>query len=133
MAGLLVRIDRFIRDEGLVLGGEVGLMEPFVPVPLPEAPTSLDLRTEGIHSVLWATGFRRSYPWLRVPVLDARGEILHTEGITSSPGLYVLGLNFMKRRTSSFIAGVAQDAEELSAHLVESRANRIHEPGRAVA
>jgi putative flavoprotein involved in K+ transport len=119
LASLLMRIDRHIRDEGMA--GEVGARDPFIPVPLPSAPTSLDLRDRGIRTVLWATGFRRSYPWLRVPVLDARGEIMHTGGVTAVPGLYVLGLNFLRRRSSSFIAGVSKDAEELSEHMLAAR------------
>jgi putative flavoprotein involved in K+ transport len=122
LASLLMRIDRHIRDEGMA--GEVGARDPFIPVPLPSAPTSLDLRDRGIRTVLWATGFRRSYPWLRVPVLDARGEIMHTGGVTAVPGLYVLGLNFLRRRSSSFIAGVSKDAEELSEHMLAARSRR---------
>ena len=67
--------------------------------------------------MVWATGYRRSYPWLRVPVLDARGEIRHAGGVTSEPGLYVLGLQFLRRRNSSFLDGVGADAEALAAHV----------------
>jgi putative flavoprotein involved in K+ transport len=67
--------------------------------------------------VLWATGFGRDYRWLDVPVLDEAGEIIHDGGITPSPGLYVLGLNFMRRRDSSFIAGAGADALELSTDI----------------
>ena len=47
-----------------------------------DAPDSLDLKDERIDTVIWATGYRRAYPWLRVPVFDARGEIMHNGGIT---------------------------------------------------
>ena len=30
-----------------------------------------------IRTIVWATGFRRAYPWLHVPVLDADGELVH--------------------------------------------------------
>jgi putative flavoprotein involved in K+ transport len=131
LAGLRLRIDGYIRDEGLT--GEVGPHETFVPVPLPDGPTSLDLNASGIRTVLWATGFKRSYPWLRVPVLDARGEIKHAGGVTSSAGLYVLGLNFLRRRSSSFISGASKDAGELAEHLVRSRTNGGRRGRRAVA
>jgi hypothetical protein len=39
------------------------------------SPAMLDLRAERIWTVVWATGFRRDYAWLQVPVLDAAGEI----------------------------------------------------------
>ena len=64
--------------------------------------------------MLWATGYRRDYSWLKVPVLDVAGEICHDGGITPSPGLYVLGLNFLRRRRSHFIDGVGFDAAELA-------------------
>ncbi len=79
---------------------------------------SLDLAAEGIASVVWATGFKRDYAWLDVPVLDAAGEIVHDGGVTPAPGLYVLGLNFMRRRNSSFIAGAGDDASELTPHIL---------------
>ncbi|MEJ2206088.1 MAG: NAD(P)/FAD-dependent oxidoreductase [Gemmatimonadota bacterium] len=122
LASLRLRIDRHIVAQGL--GGEVAPSDPFVPVPLPDAPGVLDLEDRGIRTILWATGFRRSYPWLRVPALDVRGEIMHTGGVTSEPGLYVLGLNFLRRRSSSFIAGVSKDADELVEHMSDLRSRR---------
>lgn len=122
LARLRLRIDAFVREEGLT--GDVEPVEPFVPVRLPDAPTRLDLRAEGIRTVLWATGFRRSYPWLQVPVLDERGEIRHEGGVASAPGLYVLGLNLLRRRNSSFLDGVGRDAGELAEHLVHHTRRR---------
>ena len=64
--------------------------------------------------MLWATGFRRLYPWLKVPVLDEAGEIIHEGGVTPAPGLYALGLRFLRRRNSNFIGGVGADAAALA-------------------
>ena len=116
LARLVQRIDNFAARGGL--DGEVGPREPFTPFLWPApAPTTLDLQQAGIRSVVWATGYARSYPWLRVPVLDERGEIRHAGGVTAAAGLYVLGLYFLRRRKSSFIDGVGLDAMELAAHL----------------
>lgn len=131
LAGLRLRIDKHILEMGL--RQQVGPEEPFIPMQLPGAPQSLDLRGSGIRSVLWATGFKRSYPWLRVPVLGSNGEIRHYRGITPAAGLYVLGLNFMRRRSSSFLAGVGTDAEELAEHLVRNRTRPGARRSRAVA
>lgn len=119
LARLRLRIDAYVRKHGLT--GEVGPEEAFEPGRLADETASLDLKARGIGTVLWATGYRRSYPWLNVPVLDERGEIRHDEGVTQSPGLYVLGLQFLRRRNSSFIDGVAGDAEDLANHLCERR------------
>ena len=50
-------------------------------------------------------------------VLDAAGEIIHSGGVSSSPGLYVMGLRFMRRRKSSFLDGVGADAAELAQQI----------------
>jgi putative flavoprotein involved in K+ transport len=67
--------------------------------------------------VIWATGYRRSYPWLHVPVLDAHGEIRQHRGVTPVPGLYVLGQRFQHFRSSNFIDGVGRDAAFVVDHL----------------
>jgi len=117
LASLLHRIDTFIDAQGL----SAPASPEFKPqcLTFADADTSLDLRRAGVGTVLWATGFRRSYPWLRVPVLDERGEICHEGGLTPAPGLYVIGLHFLRRRNSSFIDGVGADARVLSEHLAQ--------------
>jgi putative flavoprotein involved in K+ transport len=126
LARLLQRVDAFAVANGL----ETSEPEPFVPFFWPaEAPESIDLRAEGIKTVIWATGFRRSYPWLNVPVLDAHGEIRHEGGITPVPGLFVLGLQFLRRRNSAFIDGVGADALVLAAEI----GRRLGHPASALA
>lgn len=115
LASLLHRIDTYVAVQGL----EAPQPPNFVPhcLGFDGAETSLDLGTAAVSTVIWATGFRREYPWLRVPVLGARGEIRHDGGITPVPGLYALGLHFLRRRNSSFLDGVGTDAAALSDHL----------------
>jgi putative flavoprotein involved in K+ transport len=107
LARLMRRIDSYIEARGLV--PEVGPPEPFIPFfwPAP-GPDAIDLRERGIKTVLWATGFRRRYPWLRVPVLDAWGEIRHTGGATPARGSRPRPA--ARRRNSNFIDGVGADA-----------------------
>jgi putative flavoprotein involved in K+ transport len=119
LARLRLRIDAYARETGL--DAEVSPPEPFERVDVAEGPASIDLRGEGIRTVLWATGFVRRYPWLHVPVLDREGEIRHRGGITPVPGLYVLGLRFLRRRNSSFIDGQAKDAVEIAEHIAALR------------
>ncbi|MEZ4649693.1 MAG: NAD(P)/FAD-dependent oxidoreductase [Candidatus Eisenbacteria bacterium] len=117
MTRQLDRVDRFLAARGLE--GAFPLDARPDSIELDEAPTQLDLRAEGIETVLWATGYRREYPWLQMPVLDARGELEHDGGITPVAGLYALGLPFQRRRNSTFLDGVGQDAEELAAHMAQ--------------
>jgi putative flavoprotein involved in K+ transport len=111
---LLARVDRHVETTGL----RVGAAEPVRAVPLPSPVEELDLRAAGVGSIVWATGYRRAYPWLHLPVLDAHGEIRHRRGRTPVPGLYVLGQRFQHRRNSNFIDGVGRDAAEITEHLV---------------
>jgi putative flavoprotein involved in K+ transport len=115
LVSLLRRIDEFVEHRGIAR--LVNPPEPFTPLwptVTSPAPERLDLRREGIRTVLWCTGFRRRYPWLRVPVLDVDGEIRHHGGVTVSPGLFVLGYQFQRHRNSAFIDGVGADAAALA-------------------
>ena len=80
-------------------------------------PLGLDLGRAGIRTIIWATGFRPDYSWLDVPVLDRKGNIRHDGGVVEAPGLYVMGLPFLRRRKSTLIDGAGDDARDLSAHL----------------
>ena len=115
LAHLLARIDAYVASRGM----DAPAAEPVRPVPLAPAPASLDLLAEDVRTVLWATGYRRSYPWLRVPVLDGRGELVHSGGVTPAPGLYVLGLPLLRRRKSSWLDGVGDDARAVGDHLAD--------------
>ncbi len=119
MMQLLAKIDEFIESTD----SEARAVEPDTPEPIKprSAPTEIDLREDDIRTVVWATGYERRYPWLKVPVIDDRGEICHDGGVTPEPGLYVLGIRFQRRKNSNLIDGVGRDAEELSRHL----ANRV--------
>jgi putative flavoprotein involved in K+ transport len=78
----------------------------------------IDLVAEGLDTVVWATGFRADYSWLQVPVFDRKGEIRHDGGVVpDAPGLYRIGLNFLRRRKSSFIHGAEDDARDIVDHL----------------
>ncbi|HEX4688954.1 MAG TPA: NAD(P)-binding domain-containing protein [Nocardioides sp.] len=85
----------------------------------------LDLESGEFRTVLWATGYRPDYSWLQVPVLDAKGHLRHDGGvILDSPGLYALGLPVLRRRKSTFIHGIEDDAREVIDSLVEFLAGR---------
>ncbi|MGY4768227.1 flavin-containing monooxygenase [Kribbella sp. CWNU-51] len=66
-------------------------------------------------AVVWATGFTTEYNWIDVPgVQDERGRIPHNRGVTSSPGLYMLGLTWQHTRTSALLGWVGSDASYLA-------------------
>lgn len=116
-ARLLNTLDEYATRAGL--DGRVGEVERYQDTQVEASPPLLlDLARRGIGTVIWATGFRPDYHWLDVPVLDAKGALRHDGGVvTASPGLYALGLPFLRRRKSTLIDGVGDDARELSHHL----------------
>jgi putative flavoprotein involved in K+ transport len=89
------------------------------PLALPRGPVRLDL--DGVGTIVWATGYRRAYPWLEVPVVGPDGELVHREGATAAPGLYALGLKFQRTRSSHVLGGVGDDAEAIAAAILGRR------------
>ena len=85
------------------------------------ARTSLDLHAAGVSSVIWCTGYRLAYAWVKAPFLDERGVPRQERGITPCEGLYVLGLHWMHTVQSGLFFGVERDA----AHLVDHIARRM--------
>jgi hypothetical protein len=82
------------------------------------SPAPLTVRLIGeIGTIVWATGFRPDLSWLEVGVFDRKGRIVHDGGVTAAPGLYLMGLPFLRRRKSTLIDGAAADARELADHL----------------
>jgi putative flavoprotein involved in K+ transport len=77
----------------------------------------LDLQAHGISAVIWATGYGCDFSWIDLPVLDASGEPIHRAGITDIPGLYFIGLQWLSKMNSSFLAGVGDDAARLAEHI----------------
>ncbi len=116
---LLSRIDRFAQLSGLA--DEVDASHR--PLAFADTQGFIDgqrgrRRIDGIRSVIWATGYRRDYSWLHLPVLDAAGEIRQFAGRTPAPGLYVIGMRWQTRRNSTFIDGVRHDAALLADQLI---------------
>ena len=123
MERLLDTFDEWAKTEGLE--AEAGPPERFVPTRVPEsARLQLDLRSGEIRAIVWATGFRPDYGWLHVPVVDAKGQLRHEGGAVDSPGLYALGLPVLRRRKSTFICGIEDDAREVIGQLARFLAVR---------
>ena len=115
MNRLLDGFDAWAAARGI--DGEVGAVERFGPTEISASPRlEVELGRE-IRTIVWATGYRPEHGWLAVPVFDRRGGLRHDRGVVDAPGLYVLGLPFMRRRKSSFIHGAEDDVREIAAHL----------------
>ena len=122
MERLLATFDEWATADGRA--ALVGPPERFEPTRVPErSRLQLDLESGEIRTIVWATGFRPDYRWLDVPVVDAKGHLQH-EGGVAAPGLYALGLPVLRRRKSTFICGIEDDARavigDLARHLAGS-------------
>ena len=116
MERLLGTFDEWAKAEGY--DAEVGPIERFEATRVPESTRlQLDLGSGEIAAIVWATGFRPDYGWLDVPVVDAKGRLEHEGGVVGRPGLYALGLPVLRRRKSTFICGIEDDAREVIDHL----------------
>jgi len=127
MGRLLDRIDEWAQKNGF----DAAIAPPNRLPPTgvePTPPLGMDLASGEIKTIIWATGYRPDYSWLEVPVLDRKGRIQHDGGVVSSPGMYLMGDQFLRRRKSALIDGAGDDARDLSAHLMsylDSRLARI--------
>jgi putative flavoprotein involved in K+ transport len=117
MNRLLNTIDEWATANGL--DGEVERPSRLPPTRVPDSPPlTLDLAREGIRTIVWATGYSPDLSWLHVPVLDRKGRIRHDGGVVEAPGMYLMGMQFLRRRKSALIDGAGDDARDLSDHLV---------------
>lgn len=114
---LLDTLDTWATEHGWDAEADPPERFPATAVP-PAPPLLVRLGSSGIKTVIWATGYHPEYPWLDIPVLDAKGRVRHDGGVTAVPGLYLIGTTFLRRRKSTFIDGAGDDARDISAHLV---------------
>jgi len=115
-------IDDYIRKNGInAPSDERGAKDEFRdPKDVSDPILELDLRAAGITSVIWCSGFRYDYGWVKLPLVDGASEPVHRRGVTGYPGVYFLGLRWLWKRKSPFLSGMGEDAEYL-ADQIESR------------
>ncbi|HEY4019817.1 MAG TPA: MSMEG_0569 family flavin-dependent oxidoreductase [Pseudonocardiaceae bacterium] len=120
-------IDRHLADRDIEAPAEAR----YSPVWLPDnEPTELHLTDAGITSVVWCTGFGRDHRWVNVPIFDGRGYPTHQRGVTSCPGLYLLGLPWQHTWGSGRFCGVGADAAHLLERITEFARPRRSTPVR---
>lgn len=73
--------------------------------------TSLDLKENNINSIVWATGFDADHSYIRLPVFDDKGKLIHKDGLPGFPGLYFLGYPWLRSRQSPILFGIIEDVE----------------------
>lgn len=102
----------------------IGATPPRLEMPPPlriKTRTELDITQDGIGAVIWTSGYRPDYGWVKFPVCDDMGFPVQTDGRTKVPGLYFMGVHWMRKGKSSILYGVGEDAEVVAQHIVEAR------------
>jgi putative flavoprotein involved in K+ transport len=96
---------------------------PFEPPPPLRIKTraELDVSVEGITVVIWTSGYRPDYGWVEFPVFDDMGFPEQSDGRTKVPGLYFMGVHWMRKTKSSILYGAGEDAEIVARHIVDAR------------
>jgi len=92
----------------------------------------VDLAVEGITSIVWATGFRQDFSWMKVDAFDDRGAPIHQRGVSIAPDVYFLGLPWQSRRGSTFIWGVWHDAKYVADQIAIQRSYLKYEGEAAI-
>jgi putative flavoprotein involved in K+ transport len=105
-----------------------GMVVPRLPDPPPfcaDPPRELDL--DGFGVVICTTGFRPDYArWVRFPVVDAMGfPLTRDDGSTVVPGLYFCGVHFLRKRKSSTLFGVGEDAAIVAQLIARTRSELV--------
>jgi putative flavoprotein involved in K+ transport len=114
MNRLLDAIDDWAQRRGL---DEVTVpRDRFAPTDVGASPRLGLALGKDVRTVVWATGLRPDHRWVHASVLRPNGTLQHDRGVVA-PGLYVLGLPYLRRRKSSFIHGAEDDVRELGDHL----------------
>jgi len=117
-ARMMKGIDEFVRRTGIDAPDEDPGEEFHPDEGADGAPIlELDLTSEGISTVVWATGYRLDYPWIHLPVVGEDGLPVHRRGVTPFPGLYFLGLHLLYKPKSALLYGVGEDAAFLASHI----------------
>ncbi len=114
-------VDDYVRKTGIDVPEQRGSAEPpLSPNGISPSILELDLKAAGISSIVWATGFDYDYHWVKLPILDDRGEPVHDRGVTQFPGIYLLGLRWLYRNRSGFLSlgGPAEDAAYLAEQIM---------------
>ncbi|OWY59029.1 hypothetical protein B7486_76785, partial [cyanobacterium TDX16] len=81
--------------------------------------TELDLDLAGISTIVWAAGYSFDYSYIHFPIFDEFGYPVQQRGVTSQPGLYFVGLQWLHTGKSSLLLGVGEDAAYIAAQIAE--------------
>jgi putative flavoprotein involved in K+ transport len=114
-------VDEYVTKNGLEVPEEQpSRVSPNISREISTPVSQINLKDTGVSAIVWASGFRCDFDWVKLPIFDDGGEPVHRRGVTQFPGIYFLGLRWLYKRKSAFLlrAGPAEDAEYLAEQIV---------------
>jgi len=120
--GHTINLHQFAKD-GVILLGHIQIDVPIETLPElrdgyeVEGILDLDLKSAGITSVIWATGYKFDFSLVKLPAFDEDGYPVQKRGVADFPGLYFIGLQFLHTSKSGLLAGVGDDAAHVAKHI----------------
>ena len=84
----------------------------------------LDLKKEGINTIIWARGYTFDYSMVKLPVFDQDGFPVQSSGVTHYPGLYFVGIPWMPSEKSGFLLGVGESARHIASCIADVAVHR---------
>lgn len=122
-ADMLDAADEYVLASGLDLPLEPEARKAWPePSCLSNPMRSLNLADENVTTIIWATGYKQDFSWLKVDAFDEKGAPIHQRGVSKEPGVYFLGLPWQSRRGSTFLWGVWHDAKFVADQIAIQRA-----------
>jgi putative flavoprotein involved in K+ transport len=115
---VLDQADAYVEQHGLDFPEELSARD-ILPDPVCITDPIVDLASDDVGCIIWATGYSVDFSWVDAKTFDDRGMPIHKDGVSSQSGLFFLGLPWLTRRASAFIWGVWHDAEGLAARIAE--------------
>ena len=113
-------VDAYVEEHGIQVPPDETVEPPDIEGwPKEESPDSLNLVEAGITTIVWSTGFKYDFDWIKLPITDEHNYPIQRRGVTAYPGLYFMGLQWMYGSKSAQFIGVGEDAEYVAGHVAD--------------
>jgi putative flavoprotein involved in K+ transport len=111
-------VDEYVEKNGIHVPPDDTVGPPDIQDwPKGESPDSLNLVEAGIKTIIWSTGFKYDFDWIKLPITGDHNYPNQHRGVTDYPGLYFMGLQWMYGSKSAQFIGVGEDAEYVASHV----------------
>ena len=112
-------VDNYIKKHNLILPDQNIYHDPRIIKEKLISPKYISFNSSKISTIIWATGFRFNFDWIKLDITQKNGHPIQERGITNFKGLYFMGLQWMHSSKSAQFIGVGEDAEYVTNDIEE--------------